>query len=264
MLRTCPNITLTVERDVKHPTSEQLCRSCFTQIWDHKRSERVSHKSCCSCGCKCFGWELGRTTVIPCLGVSLLLFFASCNVSGTVLLEFLPIPPNTHTLLPLERPSIGCLLSISRYLVFSKTVILVYKFLQSDLSFLKPRNCVYNTHRSQEYSVVLQGPNLSPHQYLSLLLAFSPLALHVMLQRFGVIFLTMYFSATSLYLFSKKLETFHFAKAYPPWFLSYSRALTSAMCVAIYVCIMCLECVFKSVLLELKSVCHKLWLHFTI
>ena len=40
------------------------------------------------------------TAVIPCLAVSLLLIFISCNVSRSVLLESLPIPPCTLSLWP--------------------------------------------------------------------------------------------------------------------------------------------------------------------
>ena len=55
------------------------------------------------------------TTVIPCLGVSQLLIFVSCNVFKTVWLELSPTPPSTHTSLLLGRFSIGCLLNTVPY-----------------------------------------------------------------------------------------------------------------------------------------------------
>ena len=57
-----------------------------------------------------FGVDL--TTVIPCLGVSQLLIFVSCNVFKIVWLELLPTPLSIHTSLLLGRLSIGCLLNI--------------------------------------------------------------------------------------------------------------------------------------------------------
>ena len=56
-----------------------------------------------------FGVDL--TTVIPCLEVSQLLIFVSCNVFKIVWLEFLPTPLSIHTSLLLGRLSVGCLLN---------------------------------------------------------------------------------------------------------------------------------------------------------
>ena len=55
------------------------------------------------------------TTVIPCLEVSLLLIFVSCNVIKIVLLGSLQTPLSSHTSLLLERFSIGCLLNTVLY-----------------------------------------------------------------------------------------------------------------------------------------------------
>ena len=60
--------------------------------------------------------EVDLTTVIPCLKVSQLLIFVSCNVFKIVWLELSPTPPSTHTSLLLGRFYIGCLLNNAPYL----------------------------------------------------------------------------------------------------------------------------------------------------
>ena len=69
--------------------------------------------SCCSYGCKCFGWA--STTVIPCLEIYQLLIFISYNVFKLVWLELLPTPLSIHTSLLLRRLLIGYLLNIVPY-----------------------------------------------------------------------------------------------------------------------------------------------------
>ena len=59
-----------------------------------------------------FWLKVVLTTAIPCLEVSLILIFAGFSVLRTVLLELLPISPNTHILPLLESLFIGCLLNI--------------------------------------------------------------------------------------------------------------------------------------------------------
>ena len=56
------------------------------------------------------------TTAIPCVGVSQLLIFLSCNVFKIVWLELLPTPLSIHTSLLLGRLSIDCLLNTVPYL----------------------------------------------------------------------------------------------------------------------------------------------------
>ena len=68
------------------------------------------------------------TTVIPCLGVSLLLMFINCNVSKTVLLEIVSNTTKYSHITPVRKPL--HLLLIEYHSIF-KTALLVYKFLQS-------------------------------------------------------------------------------------------------------------------------------------
>ena len=135
-------------------------------------------------------WEL--TTVIPCLGVSRLLIFISCNVLKIVWLELLLTPLSIHTSLLLGRLSIGCLLNTFPYLRLpywctSSYIVVIQNILEL---FLNPDK-VSITHAKAKLMVCsLRSPTL-PRQYTSLLRIWAS-ALLMMLQRFGMICLMMY------------------------------------------------------------------------
>ena len=81
------------------------------------------------------------TTVIPCLGASLLLIFVNCNVFKLVLLES---PPSTHTSLLIERPFIGCTLNIVLDLKLSYWCARFYKVvIKSNLNLSLNLDIVY-------------------------------------------------------------------------------------------------------------------------
>ena len=151
------------------------------------------------------------TTVIPCLGVSQLLIFVSCNVfkivtNTTQYSHITPVRKILHWL-PIEHCSIF------------KTALLVYKFLHCGhpkyfAPFLKPRQSVYNTCRSQADGVFHAVPHFATSIY-----KYS--------KHFGLSFAydtpkiwnalpDDVHSATSLHSFRRKLKTYLFAQAYPP------------------------------------------------
>ena len=137
------------------------------------------------------------TTVIPCLEVSQLWIFVSCNLFKIVWPELSPTPPSTPTSLRLGRFYIVCLLSF------------IYRLLKS-------RQSVYNTRKSQVDGVFLEIPHFTTSLYKSS-------------KHFGVSFAFAYdapkisndlpddvHAATFLHSFRRKLKTYLFAQAYPP------------------------------------------------
>ena len=101
-----------------------------------------------------------------------------------------------------------------------KTALLVYKFLNCGhpkyfAPFLKPRQSVYNTRKSQADGVFLEVPHFATSIYKSS-------------KHFGLSFFAYdapkiwndlpddVRSATSLHSFRRKLKTYLFAQAYPP------------------------------------------------
>ena len=155
------------------------------------------------------------TTVIPCLEVSQLLIFVSCNVFKIVLLELLPTPLSIHTSLLLGRLS---WLPIEHHSIF-KTALLVDKFLHRAYPkyfapFLKPRHIVCNTCKSQADGVFLQVPHFAPSVYKSskhLGLSFAYDAPNIWNDLPDGVR-----SATSFHSFRKKLKTYLFTQAYLP------------------------------------------------
>ena len=139
-------------------------------------------------------WGVGLTTVTPCLGVYLLLTYASYNASKTV---WLPI----------------------RHRCIFKTALLVYKYLHTNCPkyfspFLKVRKCAYNTRLSQSDGIILNVPQYQPSIYKST-------------KQFGLSFAydapkiwnelpDDVRSATSIASFRKKLKAYLFCQAYPP------------------------------------------------
>ena len=108
------------------------------------------------------------TAVIPCLEVSQLSIFVSCNVCKIIWLEVFPTPVSIHTSLLLGRLSIGCPLNTVPY---SRLPLLVNKFLHSSypkyfVPFLKPRHSVYNTSKIQAAGVVLEIPHFTTSVYV--------------------------------------------------------------------------------------------------
>ena len=135
---------------------------------------------------------VGSRFVILCLGVSLLFIFVGCNVFKIVLIELLPTSPSTHTPFLLERlhwlPS--------EYCYVFKTVLLVYKFLQSGHPkyfelFLKPRHNMNNTCKSQADGVPPEVPHFAT-SVCTCPLSIVASALLMMLQRFRMICQGMY------------------------------------------------------------------------
>ena len=131
------------------------------------------------------------TTLIPCLGVSQLLFFISCNVFKIVWLELLPTPLSTHTSLLLGRLSIGCLLNTvpysrlpywctSSYIVFIQNILHL---------FLNPDKVSITQAKAKLMVCSLRSPTLSL-QYTNLPSILAS-ALLMMLQRVGIICLIM-------------------------------------------------------------------------
>ena len=135
---------------------------------------------------------LWLTTVIPCLGVSLLLIFVSGIVFKIVWVELLPTPLNTHTLLLLGRLSIDCLLNTilySRLPYWCTTYYIVV--IQNTLYLSLDIDTVFITHVKAKLMVCSLRSHTLPLQYISRL-SISASALLMMLQRFGMICLMMY------------------------------------------------------------------------
>ena len=112
--------------------------------------------------------EVHLTTVIPCLGVSQLLIFVSCNVFKIVWLELSQIPPSTHTSVLLVRFSIGCLLNTvpySRlpYWCTSSYIVVIQNILHLFL------DKVSITHAKAKLMVCALRSPILPLQYISLL-----------------------------------------------------------------------------------------------
>ena len=132
------------------------------------------------------------TTVIPCLGVSQLLIFVSCNVFTMVWLELLPTPLSIHTSLMLGRLSIGCLLNTvpySRlpYWCTGSYIVAIQNILCLSLNL----DIVSITHVKAKPMVCSLRSHTLPLQYISPL-SILVSALLMMLQRFGMICLMMY------------------------------------------------------------------------
>ena len=109
------------------------------------------------------------TAVIPCLGVSWLLIFISCNVFKLVCLELLPTPLNIHTSLLSGRLSIGCLLNTIPYSRLpcwckSSNIVAIQNILRLSLNTI---NCDYNTYKSQADGVFLEVSHFVPSVYKS-------------------------------------------------------------------------------------------------
>ena len=156
------------------------------------------------------------TTVIPCLGVSQLLIFLSCNVFKIVWLELLPTPLSIHTSLLLGRLSIGCLLNTLSYLRLPYWCTSSYMVVIQSIfvAFLKPRRNIFNTRKSQADGVFLEVPHSATSIYKSF-------------KHFGLSFAydapkiwndlpDDVHSATSLHSFRRKLKIYLFAQVYPP------------------------------------------------
>ena len=134
-----------------------------------------------------------------------------------VWLELLPTPPSTHTYITPVRKILHWL-PVEHRSIF-KTALLVYKFLHCGYPkyfspFLKPRQSVYKTRKSQADVVFLEVPHFATSIYKS--------SMH-----FGLSFAydapkiwndlpKDVRSATSLHSFRRKLKTCLFAQAYPP------------------------------------------------
>ena len=172
------------------------------------------------------------TTVIPCLGVSHLLIFVSCNVFKIAWLELSPTPPSTHTSLLLGRLPIGCLLNTVPYSRLSywctrSYIVVIQNILHL---FLNPDKVSMTHAKAQLVVCSLRSPTL-PLQYISLLSIFASVLL-MTLQRFGMICLMMYVRRllSTHSEGSSKLISLH-KQIHPnfcfPWFLSV--ALTLAM-----------------------------------
>ena len=114
--------------------------------------------------------EVDLTIVTPCLGVSQLLIFVSCNVFKIVWLEFLPIPLSIHTSLLLGRLSIGCLLNTVPYLRLpywctNSYIVVIQNILNLSLNL----DIVFITHVKAKQMVGSSWSHTLPLQYLSLL-----------------------------------------------------------------------------------------------
>ena len=132
------------------------------------------------------------TTVIPCLGVSQLLIFASCNVFQIVWLELLPTPLSIHTSLLLGRFSIDCLLntvpySSLPYWCTNSYIVVIQNILHL---FLNPDKVSITLAKTKLMVCSLRSPTLS-FQYISLLSILASVLLMTH-QRFGMICLMMY------------------------------------------------------------------------
>ena len=158
--------------------------------------------------------EVDLTTVIHCLEVSKLLIFVSCVQNSLV-----RIVTNTtkYSHITPVRKIIHCL-PIEHRLIFSAALLLC-KFLHCGnpkyfAPFLKPRQSVYNTRKSQTDGVFFEVPIFATSKYKSS-------------KHFG---LSSVYDvpkiwnglpddvrlATSLHSFRRKLKPYLFAQAYPP------------------------------------------------
>ena len=114
----------------------------------------------------CLGVNL--TAVIPCLVVSQLFIFISCNVFTIVCLKSLLTSLSTHTSLVRETLQ---WLHLEHCSIF-KTTLLVYKLLHSGypkyfVPSLKPRHSVYKTCKSQAGGLFLEVPHFATSVYKS-------------------------------------------------------------------------------------------------
>ena len=148
-------------------------------------------------------WGVDLTTVTPCLGVYLLITYASYNAFKTVWPELFVEP---HVFL------------IPLHCCIFKTALLVYKYLHTNCPkyfspFLKVRQCAYNTRLSQSDGIILHVPQYQPSIYKST-------------KQFGLSFAydapkiwnelpDDVRSATSIASFRKKLKAYLFCQAYP-------------------------------------------------
>ena len=132
------------------------------------------------------------TTVIPCLGVSQLLIFVSCNVFKIVWPELSPTPPSTPTSLLLGRFSIRCLLNTvpySRlpYWCTSSYTVVIQNILHL---FLNPDKVSITQAKAKLMVCSLRSPTM-PLQCISLLSILASV-FRMTHQRFGMICLMMY------------------------------------------------------------------------
>ena len=132
------------------------------------------------------------TTVIPCLGVFLLLIFVSCNVPKIVLIALLSSPPSTHTSPLLERLYIGCLLNIFLYLRLPYWCISSYKVLIQNILYLfLNHDSVIVIHVKAKLIVCCLRSYTLPLKHISLPNMLASYFLMI-LQRFRMIYLMMY------------------------------------------------------------------------
>ena len=206
---------------------QNIFKSCFAQIRDLKRLRGyLTHHAALMAA----NALVGNRLVITCLGVSQFLIFVICNVFKIVWLELSPTPPSTHTSLLLGRLTIGCLLIIvlySRlpYWCTSSYIVVIQNILHL---FLNPDK-LFITHAKAKLMVCsMKSPTL-PLQYISLLSILASVLL-MTLQRFGMIYLMMYFWPLLSTHSKCLLKTYIFAQAYPPCFHRFlSMVLTLAM-----------------------------------
>ena len=160
-------------------------------------------------------WGVGLTTVTPCLGVYLLLTYASYNAFKTIWSELFVEPHVSHTT-PLRKALHW--LPIRHRCIF-KTALLVYKYLHTNCPkyfspFLKVKQCAYNTQLSQSDGIILHVPQYQSSIYIStkqFSLSFAYDAPKIWNKLPDDVR-----SATSIASFRKKLKAYLFCQAYPP------------------------------------------------
>ena len=101
-----------------------------------------------------------------------------------------------------------------------QAALLVYKFPHSGypkifVPFLKPRNTIYNTHKSQGVGVLFEVPYCATSVYKSTN-DFWPQLLPMMLERFGMMCLMIYIWPLLSTRIQKEAQKYLFAQAYPP------------------------------------------------
>ena len=172
------------------------------------------------------------TTVIPCLQVSQLLIFVSCNLFKIVWLELLPTPPSIHTSLLLGRLSTGCQLNNDPYSTLpywctSSYIVVIKNILYLSLNL----DIVSIIYIRAKLMVCSLRSHTLPLHYVSPL-SILALALLMMIERYGMICLMMYVRPLLFTLSERSSKPISLYKHIHPnfcfsWFLSV--ALTLAM-----------------------------------
>ena len=154
--------------------------------------------------------------LIHCLEVSQLLIFVSCNVFKIAWLQLSQTPPSTHTSRLSGRFSIGCLLNTVPYsrLPYWCTSSYIVVIQNIFAPFLKPRQSVYNTRKSQADGVFLEIPHFvtsikKSSKHFGLSFAYD-------IPKIWNDLPDNVCSTTSLHSFRRTLKTYLFAQAYPP------------------------------------------------